>query len=143
MGPAHTISPLHMDQNHNIYVQVVGFKYFRLYTPIPPDGKGIQNGRILRNMYPVDKDIATGAKLANTSQVDLTWVLLPHMESSWKTLGKGEDFVQKERKSIMSLSKNREYCFQILIGMKDSLMWYWVQAMACLFHMGGGTLQLV
>lgn len=131
MGPAHTISPLHMDQNHNIYVQVVGFKYFRLYTPIPPDGKGIQNGRILRNMYPVDKDIATGAKLANTSQVDLTWVLLPHMESSWKTLGKGEDFVQKERKKYHELEQKQrilfpdfdwdERFFDVVLGPGDGL----------------------
>jgi hypothetical protein len=33
IGPAGTVTPLHTDTYHNIFVQVVGCKYFQLFSP--------------------------------------------------------------------------------------------------------------
>ena len=56
IGPAGTVSPCHFDPKHNLFTQVVGRKYVRLYHP-----------KYSRQLYPFD-----GASiLTNTSQVDV------------------------------------------------------------------------
>jgi len=56
MGPEGTRSPLHNDPYENVFAQVVGYKYFRLYAP-----------RETQNVYP--RGIEGGIQMANTSQV--------------------------------------------------------------------------
>ncbi|KAH9521621.1 bifunctional peptidase and arginyl-hydroxylase JMJD5 [Dermatophagoides farinae] len=55
-GPAGTVSPLHFDGRNNFFLQVIGTKYIRLYSPKTPD----------EQIYPNAKD----SLLWNTSQVD-------------------------------------------------------------------------
>jgi lysine-specific demethylase 8 len=52
LGPRGTVSPCHHDPYENIFAQVVGFKYIRLYSPE-------------QNMYPYGE----GSMLSNSSQV--------------------------------------------------------------------------
>lgn len=90
MGPAFTVSPLHTDRHHNIYIQIVGYKYFRFYPPIAISstsdcncGPGLcrcENKQHTRKMYPVIKNNGD-TSLANTSQVDLSWVIRPYIST--------------------------------------------------------------
>ncbi|KAJ1569930.1 Lysine-specific demethylase 8, partial [Nowakowskiella sp. JEL0078] len=56
IGPKDTVSPLHTDPKHNIFAQVVGKKYVRLYSPL-------ETGNLYCH--------GNGTLLGNTSQVDL------------------------------------------------------------------------
>ncbi|KAF3917672.1 hypothetical protein AA313_de0208635 [Arthrobotrys entomopaga] len=62
LGPADTITPLHTDNYHNIFCQIVGSKYVRLY---PPSAK--------EAMAPMGKD-EKGVDMANTSSLPVKWV---------------------------------------------------------------------
>jgi lysine-specific demethylase 8 len=66
LGPAGTKSPLHTDPYQNIYAQIFGKKYIRLYSP-----------QYNSNMYPFlngSGNLFTGL-MTNTSQVDMDSVL--------------------------------------------------------------------
>ncbi|KAI4322065.1 hypothetical protein L6164_021788 [Bauhinia variegata] len=54
-GPAGTVTPLHHDPHHNIFAQVVGKKYIRLYS-----------ASLYEELYPYSESM-----LSNSSQVDL------------------------------------------------------------------------
>ncbi|KAJ8491128.1 hypothetical protein OPV22_012849 [Ensete ventricosum] len=54
-GPLGTVTPLHHDPHHNLFAQVVGRKYIRLYP-----------GSASENLYPHEESM-----LCNSSQVDL------------------------------------------------------------------------
>uniref|UniRef100_A0A0D9X9L1 JmjC domain-containing protein n=1 Tax=Leersia perrieri TaxID=77586 RepID=A0A0D9X9L1_9ORYZ len=54
-GPDGTVTPLHHDLHHNLYAQVLGRKYFRLYSATSSD-----------DLYPHSETM-----FSNTSQVDL------------------------------------------------------------------------
>lgn len=55
-GPSDTISPLHTDPKHNMFVQVMGSKYIRLYSDQTP----------AEQIFPYEENL-----LSNTSKVDL------------------------------------------------------------------------
>ncbi|KAJ3677645.1 hypothetical protein LUZ60_003369 [Juncus effusus] len=68
-GPYGTVTPLHHDPHHNIFAQVVGRKYVRLY-----------DASIKEDLYPHEESL-----LFNTSQVDLDQVdqeEFPKMENA-------------------------------------------------------------
>jgi hypothetical protein len=56
LGPGGTRSPLHNDPYENIFAQVIGYKYFRLYPP-----------RMTERVYP--RGVEGGIEMGNTSQV--------------------------------------------------------------------------
>ncbi|KAK0948597.1 hypothetical protein LTR29_000229 [Friedmanniomyces endolithicus] len=60
LGPKGTKTPLHTDPYHNVFCQVVGYKYVRLYPPNETD-----------RLYPRGLD-EKGINMENTSRVDMS-----------------------------------------------------------------------
>ncbi|EWC46090.1 hypothetical protein DRE_04664 [Drechslerella stenobrocha 248] len=62
LGPTDTITPLHTDPHHNIFCQVAGRKYLRLYPP----SSGLA-------LHPMGVD-ERGVDMGNTSSIPVGWV---------------------------------------------------------------------
>ncbi|KAK5107505.1 hypothetical protein LTR62_001077 [Meristemomyces frigidus] len=62
LGPKGTKTPLHTDPNHNLFCQVVGYKYVRLYAPHES-----------KCLYPRGVD-DSGINMENTSGVDVSFL---------------------------------------------------------------------
>eukprot|EP00890_Picochlorum_soloecismus_P003769 jgi/Picsp_1/4393/NSC_01899-R1_transcription factor jumonji domain-containing protein len=61
IGPPGTVTPAHTDPHHNIFVQIVGYKYVRLYHPscsssLYPDQEGLTSNTSTVDIDNVDED---------------------------------------------------------------------------------------
>jgi len=60
VGPAGTVSPLHVDPRENVFCQVVGSKYVRLYAPEESKSLYPYEGGFLTNTSQITQDISPG-----------------------------------------------------------------------------------
>jgi hypothetical protein len=119
LGPKGTRTPLHTDPYHNILVQVVGYKYVRLYAPDQTP-----------NLYPRGVD-DNGINMENTSEIDVKFC------RSKEIGGDIPDDVMREMKQKYPLFENAEYkeailapgeCLYVPLG-----WWHYVESLSTSF----------
>lgn len=108
-GPAETVSPLHTDPYHNIFCQVVGKKYVRLYSPE-------ESGRL----YPRGVDAGSGVDMSNTSEVDV--------EASVGKVKVGERFPLFKGAAYVECVLGEGECLYVPIG-----WWHYVRSLSVSF----------
>lgn len=121
-GPAGTITPLHTDPYHNLFVQVVGRKYVRLYGP----GLG-------ERMRPRGRE--DGVDMSNTSRWDVG------VEEGWDARplseGEGSDADGEEGEGVPAAFKDMPY-LDCILGPEDTLYvpvgwWHYVRSLSVSF----------
>ena len=120
-GPPGTITPLHNDPYHNLLVQVVGYKYVRLYSPTDT-----------KHMYARGKE--DGVEMNNTSMVDVGAV------EGWDQPPEARQLTDEEKED----EKRREASFRkapyldCILGPGDTLYipigwWHYVRGLSVSF----------
>ncbi|SMQ49522.1 unnamed protein product [Zymoseptoria tritici ST99CH_3D7] len=118
LGPAGTKTPLHTDPWHNLFCQVVGWKYIRLY---PPEER--------ERLYPRGKD-GMGVDGSNTSGIDVQ-LLRPAIG---KHEVRAEDFKQARKSHEVEFPHAEEARYvEAMLGPGDSLYvplgwWHYVES---------------
>jgi hypothetical protein len=113
-GPAKTITPLHTDGYHNLFCQVVGTKYVRLYPP-----------SVTEKMRPRKSE--DGIDMSNTSEVDVGVL------EGWDAHDGSPDELEGLKKDLSGV----EY-WEGILGPGDTLLipmgwWHYVRSLSISF----------